>query len=84
MDGWMDGWMDRWMDGWMDGQTDRPTGRQAGGWMETKKNEDNKEGINEIKEKKGGRKQEWNQQRNKYGTVYGRNKEENNAKGRRK
>jgi len=47
--------------------------------METKKNEDKKEGINE---QKGGRKQEWNKLRMKYGKIYGRNKEENYGKGR--
>jgi len=47
--------------------------------METKKNEDKKEGI---KQKKGGRKQEWNKLRKIYGKIYGRNKEENEGKGR--
>jgi hypothetical protein len=49
--------------------------------METKKNGDKKEGINE---KKGGRKQEWNKLRKKYFKIYGRNKEENDRKRRRK
>jgi hypothetical protein len=43
------------------------------------KKEEKKEGT---KQKKGGRKKEWNELRKKYGEVYGMNKEENDGKGR--
>jgi hypothetical protein len=47
--------------------------------METKKNEDKKEGINE---KEGGMKQECNKTKKKYGKICSRNKEENDRNGR--